>query len=138
MTNNWIAGFLGALAETLALAEAIGVEPARFFIEVVPGPDREGLDVLVYGTGRFAPYLARVQEGSLKWDQHPGVRVHDAGASGAGEWHVILAHLGPQDEPLAVRKDGRVVFLFNADGSFEELRVPELLARLDQGGFSAL
>lgn len=38
VTNNWIAGFLGALAETLALAEAIGVDPARFFEAIESGP----------------------------------------------------------------------------------------------------
>lgn len=38
VTNNWIAGFLGALAETLALAEAIGVDPARFFEAIEGGP----------------------------------------------------------------------------------------------------
>ncbi|GBD15290.1 2-(hydroxymethyl)glutarate dehydrogenase [bacterium HR26] len=38
VTNNWIAGFLGALAETLALAEAIAVDPARFFEAIEGGP----------------------------------------------------------------------------------------------------
>lgn len=38
VTNNWIAGFLGTLAETLVLAEAIGVDPARFFEAIEGGP----------------------------------------------------------------------------------------------------
>lgn len=38
VTNNWIAGFLGALAETVAFAEAIGVDPMRFFDVIEGGP----------------------------------------------------------------------------------------------------
>jgi 3-hydroxyisobutyrate dehydrogenase len=36
VTNNWIVGLLGALAETVALARAIDVDPARF-LEVIEG-----------------------------------------------------------------------------------------------------
>ena len=36
VVNNWIVGLLGVLAETVALAEAIGVDPARF-LEVIEG-----------------------------------------------------------------------------------------------------
>uniref|UniRef100_A0A831X7N4 NAD(P)-dependent oxidoreductase n=1 Tax=Thermorudis peleae TaxID=1382356 RepID=A0A831X7N4_9BACT len=38
VTNNWISGLLGALAETLALAEAIGVDPDWFFEAIEGGP----------------------------------------------------------------------------------------------------
>jgi len=36
VTNNWIVGILGILAETVTLAEAVGVDPARF-LEVIEG-----------------------------------------------------------------------------------------------------
>ena len=36
VVNNWIVGLLGVLAETVALAEATGVDPARF-LEVIEG-----------------------------------------------------------------------------------------------------
>src|SRR5919202_1861554 len=36
VTNNWIVGLLGALAETVSLAEAVGVDPERF-LEVIEG-----------------------------------------------------------------------------------------------------
>ena len=36
VTNNWIVGLLGVLAETISLAKATGVEPARF-LEVIEG-----------------------------------------------------------------------------------------------------
>jgi 3-hydroxyisobutyrate dehydrogenase len=36
VTNNWIVGLLGALAETISFAEALGVDPNRF-LEVIEG-----------------------------------------------------------------------------------------------------
>ena len=36
VTNAWLAGLLGVLAETIALAKAIGVDPAQF-LEVIEG-----------------------------------------------------------------------------------------------------
>jgi 3-hydroxyisobutyrate dehydrogenase len=36
VVNNWIVGLLGVLAETMAFAEATGVDPARF-LEVIEG-----------------------------------------------------------------------------------------------------
>ncbi len=36
VTNNWIVGLLGLLAETIALAQATGVDPSRF-LEVIEG-----------------------------------------------------------------------------------------------------
>ncbi len=36
VTNNWIVGLLGALAETISLAEALGVDPNQF-LEVIEG-----------------------------------------------------------------------------------------------------
>jgi len=36
--NNWIVGLLGVLAETVALAEAIGVDPASFLETIGGGP----------------------------------------------------------------------------------------------------
>src|ERR687894_1405748 len=36
VTNNWIVGILGVLAETVTLAETVGVDPARF-LEVIEG-----------------------------------------------------------------------------------------------------
>jgi 3-hydroxyisobutyrate dehydrogenase len=36
VTNNWIVGLLGALAETISLARAIDVDPSRF-LEVIEG-----------------------------------------------------------------------------------------------------
>ena len=36
VTNNWIVGLLGVLAETISLARATGVDPARF-LEVIEG-----------------------------------------------------------------------------------------------------
>jgi 3-hydroxyisobutyrate dehydrogenase len=36
ITNNWIVGLLGVLAETISLARATGVDPARF-LEVIEG-----------------------------------------------------------------------------------------------------
>ena len=36
VTNNWIVGLLGALAETVSLAETVGVDPGRF-LEVIEG-----------------------------------------------------------------------------------------------------
>ncbi len=36
VTNNWIMGLLGVLAETISLARATGVDPARF-LEVIEG-----------------------------------------------------------------------------------------------------
>jgi 3-hydroxyisobutyrate dehydrogenase len=38
VTNNWIAGLLGALAETIALAEALDVDPATFLQVIEGGP----------------------------------------------------------------------------------------------------
>jgi 3-hydroxyisobutyrate dehydrogenase len=38
VTNAWIAGLLGALAETVAFAEAVGVEPELFFEAIEGGP----------------------------------------------------------------------------------------------------
>jgi 3-hydroxyisobutyrate dehydrogenase len=36
VTNNWIVGLLGALAETISFAEALGVDPNQF-LEVIEG-----------------------------------------------------------------------------------------------------
>ncbi len=36
VTNNWIVGLLGTLAETISLAEAVGVDPNQF-LEVIEG-----------------------------------------------------------------------------------------------------
>ena len=36
--NNWIVGLLGVLAETVALAQAIGVDPAKFLETIEGGP----------------------------------------------------------------------------------------------------
>lgn len=36
VTNNWIVGILGVLAETISLSEAVGVDPSRF-LEVIEG-----------------------------------------------------------------------------------------------------
>jgi 3-hydroxyisobutyrate dehydrogenase len=36
VTNNWIVGLLGALAETISLAEAVDVDPSQF-LEVIEG-----------------------------------------------------------------------------------------------------
>jgi 3-hydroxyisobutyrate dehydrogenase len=36
--NNWIVGLLGVLAETVAFAEAIGVDPAKFLETIEGGP----------------------------------------------------------------------------------------------------
>ena len=36
VTNNWIVGLVGALAETISFAEALGVDPNRF-LEVIEG-----------------------------------------------------------------------------------------------------
>lgn len=36
--NSWIVGVVGVLAETITLAEGLGVEPARFFDAVEGGP----------------------------------------------------------------------------------------------------
>ena len=38
MVNSWILGVVGVLAETLALAEALDIDPARFFEAVDGGP----------------------------------------------------------------------------------------------------
>ena len=38
VVNNWIVGLLGVLAETMALAEATGVDPARFLKVIEGGP----------------------------------------------------------------------------------------------------
>lgn len=38
VVNNWITGLLGVLAETVALAEALDVDPARFLEAVEGGP----------------------------------------------------------------------------------------------------
>ena len=38
VVNNWIVGLLGVLAETVAFAEAIGVDPARFLQTIEGGP----------------------------------------------------------------------------------------------------
>jgi 3-hydroxyisobutyrate dehydrogenase len=38
VVNNWIVGLLGVLAGTVALAEAIGVDPARFLETIEGGP----------------------------------------------------------------------------------------------------
>lgn len=38
VTNNWIVGLLGNLAETIALARAVGVEPAQFLGAIEGGP----------------------------------------------------------------------------------------------------
>jgi 3-hydroxyisobutyrate dehydrogenase len=38
VTNNWIAGLLGTLAETIALAGATGVDPAMFLQAIEGGP----------------------------------------------------------------------------------------------------
>ena len=38
VVNNWIVGLLGVLAETVALAEATGVDPARFLETIEGGP----------------------------------------------------------------------------------------------------
>jgi len=36
VTNNWIVGLIGTLAETISLAEAVGVDPSQF-LEVIEG-----------------------------------------------------------------------------------------------------
>jgi 3-hydroxyisobutyrate dehydrogenase len=38
VVNNWIVGLLGVLAETVALAQAIGVDPAKFLETIEGGP----------------------------------------------------------------------------------------------------
>lgn len=38
VVNNWIVGLLGVLAETISLAEAIGVDPKRFLETIEGGP----------------------------------------------------------------------------------------------------
>ena len=38
VVNNWIVGLLGVLAETVAFAEATGVDPARFLETIEGGP----------------------------------------------------------------------------------------------------
>ncbi|HLL57096.1 MAG TPA: NAD-binding protein [Rubrobacteraceae bacterium] len=38
VTNNWIVGLLGTLAETVALAEAVGVDPSQFLQAIEGGP----------------------------------------------------------------------------------------------------
>ena len=38
VTNNWIVGLLGTLAETVALSEAIGVDPSQFLQAIEGGP----------------------------------------------------------------------------------------------------
>ena len=38
VTNNWIVGLLGALAETISFAEALGVDPNRFLEVIEDGP----------------------------------------------------------------------------------------------------
>ena len=38
VVNNWIVGLLGVLAETVAFAEAIGVDPAKFLDTIEGGP----------------------------------------------------------------------------------------------------
>jgi 3-hydroxyisobutyrate dehydrogenase len=38
VTNNWIVGLLGVLAETISLARAVGVDPARFLEAIEGGP----------------------------------------------------------------------------------------------------
>jgi 3-hydroxyisobutyrate dehydrogenase len=38
VTNNWIVGLLGVLAETVAFANSIGVDPSRFFETIEGGP----------------------------------------------------------------------------------------------------
>jgi 3-hydroxyisobutyrate dehydrogenase len=38
VVNNWIVGLLGVLAETVALAESTGVDPARFLETIEGGP----------------------------------------------------------------------------------------------------
>lgn len=38
VVNNWITGLLGVLAETVALAEALDVDPARFLEAIEGGP----------------------------------------------------------------------------------------------------
>jgi 3-hydroxyisobutyrate dehydrogenase len=38
MVNSWVVGMVGVLAETVALAEALGVDPQRFFEAVEGGP----------------------------------------------------------------------------------------------------
>ena len=38
VVNSWIVGIVGLLAETVALAQALGVDPQRFFDAVDGGP----------------------------------------------------------------------------------------------------
>lgn len=38
VTNNWIVGLLGVLAETVSLAEAVGVDPSQFLQAIEGGP----------------------------------------------------------------------------------------------------
>ncbi|MDP9425340.1 MAG: NAD-binding protein [Actinomycetota bacterium] len=38
VVNNWITGLLGVLAETVALAEALDVDPTRFLEAIEGGP----------------------------------------------------------------------------------------------------
>jgi 3-hydroxyisobutyrate dehydrogenase len=38
VVNNWVVGLLGVLAETVAFAEAIGVDPAKFLETIEGGP----------------------------------------------------------------------------------------------------
>src|ERR687886_2128128 len=38
VTNNWIVGLLSTLAETISLAKAVGVDPARFLEAIEGGP----------------------------------------------------------------------------------------------------
>lgn len=106
-------------------------EGRQIRLEVSLGPERGGLDLLVFGadTG-FAPYLPRIDEGHVVWGEHFGVRLVEAGASGAGEWGVMLAHLEPVDPPLVLRWGRNIVFVFHPDGRIEELSTIALIARL--------
>ena len=47
VVNNWITGLLGVLAETVALAEALDVDPTRFLEAIDGGPDLRGRQALL-------------------------------------------------------------------------------------------
>jgi 3-hydroxyisobutyrate dehydrogenase len=115
VVNNWIVGLVGVLAETTALAEAIGVDPARF-LEVIEGGPLGLPYAQIKGKmmieeefpTSFSLRLAR-KDAALVLDaaEKEGLRLAVAGAVAARFDEALDAGYGEEDLAAVYRAVGR-------------------------------
>jgi 3-hydroxyisobutyrate dehydrogenase len=115
VVNNWIVGLVGVLAETSALAEATGVDPARF-LEVIEGGPLGLPYAQIKGKmmieeefpASFSLRLAR-KDAALVLDaaEKEGLRLAVAGAVAARFDEALDAGYGEEDLAAVYRAVGR-------------------------------